>query len=124
MYNRSIKLLARWMTAPSFVAFFFGLVGFWIAFNSFSPWRFDPAPFMALNLIMSALAGVQATVVAVAEREKEAKEQQRDEYMLHLLEAVSHLLAAQIDARGGDGDGKAKADPTDGRGQLPVGDAS
>jgi len=96
MYNKGIRLLARWMTAPSFVAFFFGLIGFWIAFNAISPWKFDAPPFMALNLIMSALAGVQATVVAVAQREEEAKRAQRDEYMLHLLEAVSHLLADRI----------------------------
>ncbi|GEO26684.1 hypothetical protein AAC03nite_24690 [Alicyclobacillus acidoterrestris] len=125
MYSRGIKLLARWMTAPSFVAFFFGLIGFWIAFNSFSPWKFDAPPFMALNLLMSALAGVQATVVAVAEREKEVKEQQRDEHMLHLLEAVSSLLAAQIDKqKGGDESGKTETGPSDGRDQSPMGDAS
>jgi uncharacterized membrane protein len=87
--------LARWMTAPSFVAFFFGLIGFWIAFNSLSPWKFDPAPFMALNLVMSALAGIQATATSVAQKEQE-------KYMMHLLESVSHLLATQIAMKGGD----------------------
>lgn len=99
MYIRFIKWLARWMTAPSFVAFFFGLIGFWIAFNLISPWKFDPAPFMALNLIMSALAGVQATAVAIAEREKEEKEKRRDEYMMHLMEAVASMLQAEIQRR-------------------------
>ncbi|GMA49308.1 hypothetical protein GCM10025857_06650 [Alicyclobacillus contaminans] len=106
MYNRGIKLLARWMTSPSFVAFFFGLIGFWIAFNSFSPWKFDPAPFMALNLVMSALAGIQATATSVAQKEQE-------KYMLHLLEATSHMLAALIAAKGGDDDEEGQTNSSD-----------
>lgn len=37
MYNRWIKWLAHWMTSSSFVAFFFGLIGFCITFNMVSP---------------------------------------------------------------------------------------
>lgn len=102
MYNRWIKWLAHWMTAPSFVAFFFGLIGFWIVFNSISPYPFDPPPFITLNLVMSALAGIQATAVAIAEREKEEKERRRDEYMMHLMEAVASVLHAEIQRRKGD----------------------
>lgn len=124
MYIRFIKWLARFMTSPIFVGCFFGLIGFWIAFNTISPWKFDAPPFMALNLIMSALAGVQATAVAIAQREEEAKQQKRDEYMLHLLEAVSHLLAAQIaSGKGGGSNAEGQADSGDGRPELPMGDA-
>ena len=105
MYNRWIKWLAHWMTSPSFVGFFFCLIGFWITFNVVSLWKFDPPPFMALNLVMSALAGVQATAVAVAERDRRAKDQKRDEYMLHMMEAMAAMLKSQIDRqqRGGEG---------------------
>lgn len=99
MYNNSIKMLARWMTSPSFVAVFFGLIGFWITFNIFSPWKFDAPPFMALNLVMSALAGVQATVVAVAQKEKELQDEKQERYMLHLMEAITQLMKMKIDEK-------------------------
>ncbi len=109
-YNKSIKLVAKGMTNSKFVAFFLGLVSFWITFNIFSPFKFDPAPFMALNLIMSALAGIQATVVAVQDRDKEIeqqkkeqqeqiKEQKQMEYIIHMMEALSELLKVEMDKR-------------------------
>ncbi|MDI3341840.1 MAG: DUF1003 domain-containing protein [Sphaerobacter sp.] len=94
-YVRLIDLIAAWMTSPVFVGTFFGLIVAWIAWNTYSPWRFDPPPYMGLNLVMSALAGIQATTVAVASRKTEAQQRKLDERLLHIAEATQALVRAQ-----------------------------
>lgn len=106
-YDNFIKWIAKEMTSSKFVGFFLGLVSFWVTFNIISPYKFDPEPFMALNLVMSALAGIQATVVAVQDRAKEVEMQKREkeiklqdqkqrEYIIHMMEALSELLKVEM----------------------------
>lgn len=99
LYNAVIDKIASVMTSAGFVALFFSLVAAWIAWNTYTPYQFDPRPWMMLNLVMSALAGIQATTVAVAQRKAERLQRRRDqkitERLLHLSEAQLAILKTQ-----------------------------
>jgi uncharacterized membrane protein len=55
------------MSAPFFIVEFVLFLVAWMVWNTVGPmyFEFDKAPFMALNLFMSALAGIQCSVIGV-----------------------------------------------------------
>lgn len=111
LYGRLIEWLADVMVSENFVTLFFGTIGAWIAWNSSAPnaLRFDDSPYMGLNLVMSALAGIQASAVAIAARKAESLadarqaeiEHRHDEHERRILALEERVLAKldEIDAR-------------------------
>lgn len=75
---RPLVWLADKMSGPLFIVEFVLFLLVWMAFNTFGPWRFDSYPYMALNLVMSALAGVQAAVIGVKQTISEYRRTQAD----------------------------------------------
>jgi uncharacterized membrane protein len=91
--------------------FVLGLVGtiiLWMVVNSlvaiFQP--FDPYPYIFLNLVLSALAGIQAPVILMSQNRQDAKDRLRSEYdyrinlkaeleIRHLHEKLDLLLSSQ-----------------------------
>jgi uncharacterized membrane protein len=68
------------------IAFLIFLAG-WIAINIYLLHQpFDPYPFILLNLLLSAIAAIQAPVIMMSQNRKEAKDRQRatSDYLINL----------------------------------------
>ncbi|MEO6488775.1 MAG: DUF1003 domain-containing protein [Ferruginibacter sp.] len=60
----------------------------WILFNTLSPHNkeFDPYPFILMNLLLSAIAALQAPIIMMSQNRKEEKDRKRSEndYLINL----------------------------------------
>jgi uncharacterized membrane protein len=69
-----------------FVLSLMGAIVLWMVVNSLL-WLlrpFDPYPYIFLNLVLSALAGLQAPVILMSQNRQDAKDRLRSEYDYHL----------------------------------------
>ncbi len=93
----------------AFILSFLTILIVWIFANSFlaSKQRFDPYPFILLNLVLSCVAALQAPVIMMSQNRKEEKDRKRAEndYMVNLKseieirtlnEKMDHLLRSQM----------------------------
>lgn len=67
----------------------FGIVlTIWIVFNIYAlgAYKFDPSPFILMNLILSCIAALQVPVIMMSQNRQEEKDRQRSEndYMINL----------------------------------------
>ena len=73
-----------WMFIISFAV----ILSIWILFNTYSPRRdeFDPYPFILMNLILSAIAALQAPIIMMSQNRKEERDRKRSEndYLINL----------------------------------------
>ena len=73
-----------WKFIISFSVLLFG----WILFNTYSPRReeFDPYPFILMNLVLSAVAALQAPIIMMSQNRKEERDRKRSEndYLINL----------------------------------------
>jgi uncharacterized membrane protein len=89
------------------ILFGFGLA-IWILFNQIVPnsERFDPYPYILLNLILSTIAALQAPVIMMSQKRQEAKDRLRSQSdyrvnlkaeleIRHLHEKMDHLTSRQ-----------------------------
>jgi len=81
----------------------FGIILFaWIVINVFLPTgkKFDPFPFILMNLVLSCIAALQAPVIMMSQNRQEEKDRQRNEndYMINLKAEVEiRTLHQKID---------------------------
>ena len=80
--------VARFGGSWSFIISFFIVLIAWIAYNSvvISQNRFDPYPFILMNLILSCIAALQAPIIMMSQNRQEEKDRQRSEndYLINL----------------------------------------
>jgi len=80
--------VARFGGSWSFIISFSVILLAWILFNTFSRGeaKFDPYPFILMNLILSAIAALQAPVIMMSQNRKEEKDRKRNEndYIINL----------------------------------------
>jgi len=71
-----------------FIISFSIMLTIWVLFNTLSPRRdeFDPYPFILMNLILSAVAALQAPIIMMSQNRKEEKDRKRSEndYLINL----------------------------------------
>ncbi len=71
-----------------FIISFSLILSVWILFNTLSPRRdeFDPYPFILMNLVLSAIAALQAPIIMMSQNRKEEKDRKRSEndYLINL----------------------------------------
>jgi uncharacterized membrane protein len=92
----------------TFIGIFAGIIFLWIVMNTvvLVTKRFDPYPFIFLNLILSCLAAIQAPVIMMSQNRQESKDRLRSEHdyrvnlkaeleIRHLHEKLDHLLRHQ-----------------------------
>jgi uncharacterized membrane protein len=92
----------------TFIIFFSAVLLLWIVINSFvlMTRAFDPYPYILMNLVLSALAALQAPVIMMSQNRSEARDRARGEndYKInlkaeleirHLHEKIDHLLRRQ-----------------------------
>src|ERR1041385_8274988 len=92
----------------TFITLFTGVLLFWVLLNSYilAARAFDPYPYILMNLVLSALAAVQAPIIMMSQNRSEARDRLRAEndYKInlkaeleirHLHEKIDHLLRRQ-----------------------------
>ena len=74
-FGRFSEAIARTMGTARFLVAQTVLVVFWIALNgAAAALRFDPYPFILLNLFLSMLAAIQAPVIMMSQNRQDAKD--------------------------------------------------
>jgi uncharacterized membrane protein len=80
--------VARFGGSWKFIILFSIILTLWILFNAFSPGknRFDPYPFILMNLILSCIAAMQAPIIMMSQNRQEEKDRIRSEndYLINL----------------------------------------
>lgn len=80
--------VARFGGSWGFIIAFFILLLVWIIFNSAGPsnLKFDPFPFILMNLILSCIAALQAPIIMMSQNRQEEKDRKRSEndYLINL----------------------------------------
>jgi uncharacterized membrane protein len=100
--------LASFGGSWTFIVSFGVMLLIWMAFNAATPEaeRFDPYPFILLNLVLSCLAALQAPIIMMSQKRQEAKDRLRSENdyrvnlkaeleIRHLHEKIDHILTRQ-----------------------------
>jgi uncharacterized membrane protein len=71
-----------------FILIFSIMIIVWILINTLSPFNieFDPFPFILMNLLLSAIAALQAPIIMMSQNRKEEKDRKRNEndYLINL----------------------------------------
>lgn len=71
-----------------FIIAFSVVLSLWVIFNSLSPFglQFDPYPFILMNLVLSAVAALQAPIIMMSQNRQEEKDRKRNEndYLINL----------------------------------------
>jgi uncharacterized membrane protein len=72
----------------NFIISFFIILTIWIIFNviAIGAYKFDPYPFILMNLILSCIAALQAPVIMMSQNRQEEKDRMRSEndYLINL----------------------------------------
>jgi uncharacterized membrane protein len=94
--------VARFGGSWSFILSFFIILIAWIVYNSISSndSRFDPYPFILMNLILSCIAALQAPIIMMSQNRQEEKDRKRSEndYLINLkAELEIRALNQKID---------------------------
>jgi len=98
LVNQPKEILSKGQTISDQVAIFGGswkfiisfsaILSIWILFNTFGPKseHFDPYPFILMNLVLSAIAALQAPIIMMSQNRKEEKDRKRSEndYLINL----------------------------------------
>ena len=100
--------LASFGGSWTFIIIFFVILVAWMAFNAvlIEQDRFDPYPYILLNLVLSCLAAIQAPIIMMSQKRQEAKDRLRSENdyrvnlkaeleIRHLHEKIDHILTRQ-----------------------------
>jgi uncharacterized membrane protein len=100
--------LASFGGSWTFIVIFFVTLLIWMGFNvfMFGRDRFDPYPFILLNLVLSCLAAIQAPIIMMSQKRQESKDRLRSENdyrvnlkaeleIRHLHEKIDHILTRQ-----------------------------
>lgn len=85
-----------------FIISFFVLLTIWIVFNvlAIGVYKFDPYPFILMNLILSCIAALQAPIIMMSQNRQDEKDRKRSEndYLINLkAEMQIHSLNQKID---------------------------
>lgn len=78
--------VARFGGSWSFIISFSVILFVWIVYNSYAANKFDPFPFILMNLVLSTIAALQAPVIMMSQNRKEERDRKRNEndYMINL----------------------------------------
>ncbi|MFL5745556.1 MAG: DUF1003 domain-containing protein [Niastella sp.] len=100
--QRMADKVARFGGSWKFITWFAALLVIWISFNLLivNRDRFDPYPFILLNLLLSCLAAIQAPVIMMSQNRQEEKDRKRNEndYVVNLKAEIEiRTLHQKID---------------------------
>ena len=80
--------VARFGGSWKFIILFMIVLAAWIVYNILGPGkdRFDPYPFILMNLILSCIAALQAPIIMMSQNRQEEKDRQRieNDYLINM----------------------------------------
>ena len=80
--------VARFGGSWKFIIWFGAILSLWIIFNvlAIGIYKFDPYPFILMNLILSTIAALQAPIIMMSQNRQEEKDRTRSEndYLINL----------------------------------------
>jgi uncharacterized membrane protein len=80
--------VAKFGGSWKFIIIFGIILSVWIVFNSvmITQFRFDPYPFILMNLVLSCIAALQAPIIMMSQNRQEEKDRMRSEndYLINL----------------------------------------
>jgi uncharacterized membrane protein len=80
--------VAKFGGSWKFIIFFGTVLTLWIVFNSIAigVYKFDPYPFILMNLILSTIAALQAPIIMMSQNRQEEKDriQNENDYLINL----------------------------------------
>jgi uncharacterized membrane protein len=88
--ERAADAVARFGGSWTFVSLFAVFMTTWMIIQW--PLRFDPYPFILLNLILSTIAALQAPIIMMSQNRQAQKDRQRDEMDHKILIHLQELL--------------------------------
>ncbi|RMD45708.1 DUF1003 domain-containing protein [Candidatus Pacearchaeota archaeon] len=79
--QRAADVLAKYAGSWTFIFVFLVFLGLWMAANLYA-WidRWDPYPFILLNLVLSCLAAIQAPIILMSQNRQAEKDRRKIEY--------------------------------------------
>jgi uncharacterized membrane protein len=86
-----------------FIFIFLGLIAGWMIINTLiireivHGKAFDPYPYIALNLVLSALAGLQAPIIMMSQNRAAARDELLAQHHYDETQAIDKLLQANVD---------------------------
>ena len=90
--ERAADAMRHGMGSWPFVGVFVTLMIGWMWFNAASLHRFDPYPFILLNLMLSTLAGLQGAILLIAAKRADRIASELAKYHLEVSEATKQML--------------------------------
>jgi uncharacterized membrane protein len=66
-FGRLSEQIARFLGTARFIVYMSVFVAAWVLWNVFSPWKFDPYPFIFLTLMLSLQASYAAPLILLAQ---------------------------------------------------------
>ncbi|RYF92574.1 MAG: DUF1003 domain-containing protein, partial [Chitinophagaceae bacterium] len=88
MGQRISDKVARFGGSWKFIILFISILFVWICFNAIAiqRWRFDPYPFILMNLVLSCIAALQAPIIMMSQNRQEEKDRKEseDDYMINM----------------------------------------
>jgi uncharacterized membrane protein len=94
--------VARFGGSWPFIFLYLGTIGAWILLNTVVLARvvhgepFDPYPYIALNLVLSAMAGLQAPVILMSQNRAAARDEALAEHHYEEGQKVERVLDGQV----------------------------
>lgn len=81
--QRAADILTKWVGSWTFIIIFLFFLFLWIGANTF--WflfgaKWDPHPFVLLNLVLAVVTSVQAPIILMSQNRENQKDRQRAEY--------------------------------------------
>jgi uncharacterized membrane protein len=80
--------VAKFGGSWKFIIIFCVVLGIWILFNAIAVgvYRFDPYPFILMNLVLSCIAALQAPIIIMSQNRQEEKDRKRNEndYLINM----------------------------------------
>jgi uncharacterized membrane protein len=92
--QRTADRVAAFGGSWTFIFCFVLVMGIWIGLNVAGVFRFDPFPFILLNLLLSCLAALQAPVIMMSQNRQAAKDRMEAQHDYEInLKAELEILA-------------------------------
>ncbi|GAA0377888.1 DUF1003 domain-containing protein [Microbispora corallina] len=66
-FGRLSERIARFLGTARFIVYMTVVVGMWLLWNTFAPYKFDPYPFIFLTLMLSLQASYAAPLILLAQ---------------------------------------------------------
>jgi uncharacterized membrane protein len=98
--ERLSDTIAEFGGSWTFIILFIFALAFWIVFNSSSSAKFDPYPFILLNLFLSCLAALQAPIIMMSQNRQQQRDRERQvqDYKINLKSEVEiRILNEKMD---------------------------